>query len=61
MTDPVAGRKPVLALLMQLPVLWAITLMLPVLQAQAATGATLSITDSVTNAPRRFYRLVLSP
>jgi uncharacterized repeat protein (TIGR03803 family) len=26
-----------------------------------AAGATLSATDSVTNAPRRFYRLVLSP
>jgi uncharacterized repeat protein (TIGR03803 family) len=26
-----------------------------------ATGATLSTTDSLTNAPRRFYRLVLSP
>ncbi len=26
-----------------------------------ATGATLSVTDSVTNASRRFYRLVLSP
>ena len=26
-----------------------------------AAGATLSVTDSVTNAPRRFYRLVLSP
>jgi len=26
-----------------------------------ATGATLSITDSVTNGPQRFYRLVLSP
>jgi uncharacterized repeat protein (TIGR03803 family) len=26
-----------------------------------ATGATLSTTDSLTNAPQRFYRLVLSP
>ncbi|HEV7927130.1 MAG TPA: choice-of-anchor tandem repeat GloVer-containing protein [Verrucomicrobiae bacterium] len=26
-----------------------------------ATGATLSTTDSITNAPQRFYRLVLSP
>jgi len=26
-----------------------------------ATGATLSATDSITNAPQRFYRLVLSP
>jgi uncharacterized repeat protein (TIGR03803 family) len=26
-----------------------------------ATGATLNTTDSVTNAPKRFYRLVLSP
>jgi hypothetical protein len=26
-----------------------------------AAGATLITTDSVTNAPRRFYRLVLSP
>jgi uncharacterized repeat protein (TIGR03803 family) len=26
-----------------------------------ATGATLSTTDSVTNGPQRFYRLVLSP
>jgi hypothetical protein len=26
-----------------------------------ATGATLSTTDSVTNAPQRFYRLVFSP
>jgi hypothetical protein len=26
-----------------------------------AAGATLSVTDSVTNAPQRFYRLVLSP
>jgi len=26
-----------------------------------AAGATLSVTDSVTNAPRRFYRLVPSP
>ena len=25
-----------------------------------ATGATLTATDSVTNAPQRFYRLVLS-
>ena len=25
-----------------------------------ATGATLNATDSVTNAPQRFYRLVLS-
>jgi uncharacterized repeat protein (TIGR03803 family) len=27
----------------------------------AATGATLSAADSVTNAPRRFYRLALLP
>jgi uncharacterized repeat protein (TIGR03803 family) len=27
----------------------------------AAIGATLSTTDSVTKAPQRFYRLVLSP
>jgi uncharacterized repeat protein (TIGR03803 family) len=27
----------------------------------AATGATLSATDAVTNGPRRFYRVVLSP
>jgi uncharacterized repeat protein (TIGR03803 family) len=27
----------------------------------AAAGATLSTIDSVTNAPRRFYRLLLSP
>jgi hypothetical protein len=26
-----------------------------------ATGATLNTTDSVTNGPQRFYRLVLSP
>ncbi len=26
-----------------------------------AAGATLRVTDSITNAPRRFYRLVLSP
>ena len=26
-----------------------------------AAGAALSVIDSVTNAPRRFYRLVLSP
>jgi hypothetical protein len=26
-----------------------------------ATGATLSTTDSVTNGPQRFYRLVLLP
>jgi uncharacterized repeat protein (TIGR03803 family) len=26
-----------------------------------ATGATLSTTDSLTNSPQRFYRLVLSP
>jgi uncharacterized repeat protein (TIGR03803 family) len=26
-----------------------------------ATGATLSTTDSFTNAPQRFYRLVLAP
>jgi uncharacterized repeat protein (TIGR03803 family) len=26
-----------------------------------AAGATLSVTDSVTNAPQRFYRLVISP
>ena len=26
-----------------------------------AAGATFSVTDSVTNAPQRFYRLVLSP
>ena len=26
-----------------------------------ATGATLNTTDSVTNAPQRFYRLVLAP
>jgi uncharacterized repeat protein (TIGR03803 family) len=26
-----------------------------------AAGATLSATDSVTNAPQRFYRLVVSP
>ena len=26
-----------------------------------ATGATLTATDSVTNAPQRFYRLVLAP
>jgi hypothetical protein len=26
-----------------------------------ATGATLSTTDSLTNAPQRFYRLALSP
>jgi hypothetical protein len=26
-----------------------------------ATGAMLTTTDSVTNAPQRFYRLVLSP
>jgi hypothetical protein len=25
-----------------------------------ATGATLSTTDSITNGPQRFYRLVLS-
>jgi hypothetical protein len=29
--------------------------------AVTATGATLSATDSLTNGPRRFYRLVLSP
>jgi uncharacterized repeat protein (TIGR03803 family) len=29
--------------------------------AISATGATLSVTDSLTNAPQRFYRLVLSP
>jgi uncharacterized repeat protein (TIGR03803 family) len=29
--------------------------------ASTATGATLNTTDSVTNGPRRFYRLVLSP
>ena len=29
--------------------------------AVTATGATLSATDSVTNGPQRFYRLVLSP
>ncbi len=29
--------------------------------AVTATGATLSATDSVTNAPRRFYRVMLSP
>ena len=29
--------------------------------AVIAAGATLSVTDSVTNAPRRFYRAVLSP
>jgi hypothetical protein len=27
----------------------------------AASGATLSTTDSITNGPQRFYRLVLSP
>ena len=31
------------------------------LRAVTAAGATLITTDSVTNAPRRFYRLVLSP
>jgi hypothetical protein len=29
--------------------------------AVTATGATLSTTDSLTNGPQRFYRLVLSP
>jgi uncharacterized repeat protein (TIGR03803 family) len=29
--------------------------------AVTAAGATLSVTDSVTNAPRRFYRAVLLP
>jgi len=29
--------------------------------AVTATGATFSTTDSITNAPQRFYRLVLSP
>jgi hypothetical protein len=29
--------------------------------AVTAAGATLSVTDSVTNASRRFYRLVLLP
>ena len=29
--------------------------------AVTAAGATLSATDSVTNAPQRFYRLVISP
>ena len=29
--------------------------------AITSTGATLSTTDSLTNAPQRFYRLVLSP
>ena len=26
-----------------------------------ATGATLSTTDSITNGPQRFYRLVVAP
>ena len=29
--------------------------------AVTAAGATLGVTDSVTNGPRRFYRVVLSP
>jgi hypothetical protein len=29
--------------------------------AVTATGATLNTTDSVTNGPQRFYRLMLSP
>ena len=29
--------------------------------AVTATGATLSTTDSITNGPKRFYRLVLAP
>ena len=29
--------------------------------AATATGATLSTTDSITNGPQRFYRVVLLP
>ncbi len=59
MTAPVAGRKPVLALLMRLLVLWAITLMLAVLQAQAAVVlTTLHSFQVLTNGANPYARLV---